>query len=56
MIRLVLTDDQETGGREWIRTHRNVPVMETPLWVLISLGIIAVREEHDEIRTGKDIS
>lgn len=56
MINFTLTQDQETGGREWIRTHKDVPVVETPLWVLISLGIIAVREEHDEIRTGKDIS
>ena len=39
------------GGAKWIREHKDVDVMDTPLWVLISLGISAIQQEEkkDEV-------
>ena len=42
-----LTREQVYGGREWIKNHRGVKVADTPLWVLISLGILALEEENE---------
>lgn len=35
---IIITDTQINGGVEWVRTHKYTPIMETPLWVLVSLG------------------
>ena len=47
---LTLTEEQVTSGKEWIRTHKGTQVLDTPLWVLISLGILALEEEDDVTR------
>lgn len=44
---LSLTREQMYGGREWIKTHKGTQIADTPLWVLISLGILAVQEENE---------
>ena len=45
-----MTESQVKGGKEWIRTHKGTQVLDTPLWVLISLGILALEEEDDVTR------
>lgn len=40
-----MTEKQLYGGKKWIREHKGTPVAETPLWVLISLGVMAVEED-----------
>ena len=44
-----LTREQVYGGREWVKTHKGTQIADTPLGVLISLGILAIQEdkEHD---------
>ena len=34
-----ITDTQISGGAEWVRTHKGTHIMDTPLWVLVSLGL-----------------
>ena len=36
------------GGADWVRNHRGVEVMDTPLWVLISLGVLAIEQEDSK--------
>ena len=43
-----LTIEQIEGGADWVRTHKDTPLLDTPLWVLISLGILAMKEEQDD--------
>ena len=42
-----ITDEQLSGGAEWIRTHKGTNIVDTPLWVLISLGYEAIRKESE---------
>ena len=36
---IALTEEELHGGRQWIREHQGTRVSDTPLWVLISLGV-----------------
>ena len=38
----------EDGAVEWLKNNRSTDVGDTPLWVLISLGMIALKEDKDE--------
>lgn len=49
-----LTKEQLHGGRKWIREHRDTRVIDTPLWVLISLGIMAVEDEEKRRKVKKN--
>lgn len=42
-----LTLEQIEGGADWVRTHKDTPLLDTPLWVLISLGIQAIQAESE---------
>ena len=43
-----ITEKQLNGGAEWIRTHKDTDIVDTPLWVLISLGYEAIRKESED--------
>lgn len=43
-----LPESQLNGGKEWIKNHKDTEVMDTPLWVLISLGVLAMKEVQDD--------
>ena len=43
-----LPESQLNGGKEWIRNHKETEVMDTPLLVLISLGVLAMKEEQND--------
>ena len=43
-----LPESQLNGGKEWIKNHKETEVMDTPLWVLISLGVLAIKEGQDD--------
>jgi len=45
---IVITEEQLNGGAEWVKTHRGTNVVETPLWVFISLGVQAIRKESED--------
>lgn len=30
---------------EWIKTHRDTKIIDTPLWVLINLGVMILGEK-----------
>jgi hypothetical protein len=34
-----LTLEQIEGGAEWVKAHKGTDIVDTPLWVLISLGV-----------------
>ncbi len=44
-----LTLEQLEGGVDWVRAHKDTPLLDTPLWVLISLGYEAIRKESEEV-------
>lgn len=43
-----LSESQLNGGKEWVKNHKDTEVMDTPLWVLISLGVLAMKEVQDD--------
>ena len=43
-----ISESRMKSGKEWIKQHPNVQVMDTPLWVLISLGMLAMQEMQEE--------
>ena len=45
---LKLTLEQIEGGADWVRTHKDTPILDTPLWVLISLGVQAIQKESED--------
>jgi hypothetical protein len=44
-----LTLEQIEGGADWVKTHKDTPILDTPLWVLISLGVRAITEESEGV-------
>jgi len=43
-----ITEEQLNGGAEWVKTHKGTNIVDTPLWVLISLGVQAIQAESEE--------
>lgn len=43
-----ITEQQLNGGEEWVKTHRGTSIVETPLWVFISLGVQAIQKESED--------
>ena len=43
-----ISEEQLNGGEEWVKTHKDTSVLETPLWVLISLGVQAIQKESED--------
>ena len=43
-----LTLEQIEGGAEWVKAHKGTNIVDTPLWVLISLGVQAIQAESEE--------
>ena len=48
VARMGITESQLKGGKGWIKNHKGTDVLDTPLWVLISLGAMAIHEEEDD--------
>lgn len=44
-VKLFLEINQDKT-KEWIKTHRDTEIMDTPLWVLIGLGVMILEEEE----------
>ena len=42
-----ITEKQLNGGAEWVKAHKGTNIVDTPLWVLISLGYEAIRAESE---------
>ena len=42
-----ITEEQIKGGAEWVKAHKGTNIVDTPLWVLISLGIQAIQKESE---------
>lgn len=43
-----LTLEQIEGGADWVREHKDTQILDTPLWVLISLGVQAIQKESED--------
>ena len=43
-----LTLEQIEGGADWVRTHKDTQILDTPLWVLISLVVQAIQTESED--------
>lgn len=43
-----ITEEQLNGGAEWVKAHKGTNIVDTPLWVLISLGLEAIRKESED--------
>lgn len=50
-IVMSLTKEQLNGGEEWVKTHKDTNIVETPLWVFISLGVQAINRQNEEDST-----
>lgn len=37
-------------AKEWIKSHRDTRVDDTPLWVLVSLGVMVLEEDENDKR------
>lgn len=40
-----ITEAQLNGGEDWVKAHKGTDIVDTPLWVFISLGIKALQRE-----------
>ena len=43
-----ISEEQLNGGVDWVRKHTGTDIVDTPLWVLISLGYDAIRKESED--------
>jgi hypothetical protein len=43
-----ITEEQLNGGAEWVKAHKGTDIVDTPLWVLISLGVKAITAESED--------
>ena len=41
----VIIEVDSGAAKEWIKTHTDTEVKDTPLWVLIGLGVMVLEEE-----------
>ena len=45
---ITITEEQLNDGAEWVKAHKGTNIVDTPLWVLISLGVQAIQKESED--------
>ena len=40
-------DVDSVAAKDWIKTHKDTKVEDTPLWVLIGLGVMILEEDKE---------